>query len=183
MRRAALLLAVGTLAGCGGGGGAPEPAADVSPPAATAPAPTPRTPGPGASGGKPATAAETRVIRRWAALVAKGDPAGAAALFSVPALLQIVPGGPTLTARDRSVLRGFNASLPCAAKLVRATRRGPYADALFTLGPRPGQPPTSCRGTARTAFRIRAGRIHEWRRLPDTGSPPVTPPAGDDSAV
>ena len=81
--------------------------------------------------------------------------------------------------RDRSTTRGFNGSLPCTATLLRATRRGPYADATFRLAARPGVEPSSCNADASTAFRIRSGRITEWRRLPDP--PPRGPrlPSGD----
>lgn len=82
-----------------------------------------------------------------------------------------------------------NAALPCGATLASADQRGPYVNALFRLGGRPGLG-GDCRGqrgTARVNFIIQAGRIVHWLRAPDEpgdhatgpGSPPAAnPPSG-----
>lgn len=181
MRRILPLLAIAALAGCGGGGDGGRAGTAATP--VPDPAPSTTTPRAPAARVKPASAADTRVIRAWAGAVARGDIAGATRLFALPSLLQIDPGGATLVARNRAILRGFNATLPCGARLVQATRRGPYADATFRLVNRAGSRCDSPGATARTAFRIRDGRITEWRRLPDTGAPPSAPAASGSDAV
>jgi hypothetical protein len=157
-----LLAVVGgaLLAGCGGGAGTTPTSA---PRTATAPAPAtaaaPRVPS-----GPPSAA---RVIRRWADTLRRGDEAGAAALFALPAIIQVDPAQPAVRVTRRREVLAFNHALPCGAIVLHTERRGAYVEALFRLVARPGVTCDGPGGTARTAFRIRDGRITEWRRRLD----------------
>jgi hypothetical protein len=58
----------------------------------------------------------------------------------------------------------FNSGLPCKADLTDVEDEGETSLAAFRLRRGPGGP---CEGAARVRFRIRDGRIHEWRQLPE----------------
>ena len=120
--------------------------------------------------------AATRVIRRWSDALRHGDVAKASALWSVPAKIQNAT--PVLTLASAADVRSFNSSLTCGSLLVAARgAAGGFTIATFGLTRRPG---ASCGdGTghnARTAIRVRSGRISEWYRLP--GDPDAPGPQG-----
>ncbi len=140
---AALLLAAATaFASCGGGGNSDK----------TASLP------PGHQG--------VAVIEGWVNSLTKGNVASAAGYFAVPS--EVENGGPPLTLRSRADAVAFNSSLPCGAKLVKATPVHDFIAATFRLTDRPGGGCGSGVGQlARTAFQIRGGKIEQWRRLPN----------------
>jgi len=145
MRRLALLylpLAL-TLLGCGGG---------------DAQAPTVSVPG-------NADPADVAVIEEWSRTLQEGDVDGAAELFALPSVAENGPA--VVEIEDRNDARLFNASLPCGARLVRATSEGDFTVATFRLTERPG--PGVCGagsgGEAKTAFVIEDDEIVEWRRV------------------
>lgn len=117
------------------------------------------------------------VVRRWAATLRRGDVAGAARLFGLPAV--VANGTRPVTLTTRGQLRIFNRSLPCGAVVldVRPAAHG-FVVATLRLTERPG--PGSCgSGTgrgARAAFRVQDGRIVYWLRVSD---PPPGPEAPD----
>jgi limonene-1,2-epoxide hydrolase len=177
------LLASGlAAAGCGGGAGA-----GPGPVTTPAPAPTPSTSPPATSPGPASPAAPPaaeRVIRRWASTLRHGDVAGATDQFALPAIVQIDPGRPAVRLTRRRDVRAFNRSLPCGATVIRTERHGAYAEVLFRLVQRPGAVCDGPGHTARAAFRVRDGRIVEWRRrLDQPGDDRVQPPppGGGDS--
>ncbi len=109
---------------------------------------------------------DVRVIDGWVTTLAKGDVEGAASYFAVPSVAE--NGTPPLRLATRAGVIAFNASLPCGARLIRARRAGRFTNATFRLTDRPGGSCGAGTGAiARTAFRIRDGKIVEWRRLPD----------------
>jgi hypothetical protein len=178
---AVVLVASAALAGCGGGSSPGRPTAPAASATATTAPATPRVP----SG--PPTAA--RVIRRWADTLRAGNEAGAAALFALPAIIQTDPAQPAVKVTSRDEVLAFNHALPCGAIVLRTERRGAYVETLFRLVQRPG---ATCDGpgqTARAAFRIRDGKITEWRRRlddPDDRSPRApapSSPANPDTSV
>lgn len=121
-----------------------------------------------------ADADAVRVIKDWVDELRAGDVQAAADRFQIPAIVQ--NGTPALRLTSRSEVIGFNESLPCGARLVRAETRGRFIVATFVLTERPG--PGQCGAgvgqTARTAFVIRDGRIAEWRRVADqSGAQPA----------
>ena len=168
-RALALVMTAGLgLAACGGGSGGQRTQTGGS--ALTPATSTPTTSGPTtttvpSSKRHPAASpADTKVVRTWAQTLAKGDVPGASRLFTLPATVQLEPGGPLATLTTRTQVEAFNTVFPCTAKLVRAEQVGPYVDALFTLHGGSCDAPGA---TARTAFEIRDGRIARWLRLPD----------------
>lgn len=142
----------------------------------------------GGSGGEDASTvpggadpADVRVIDRWAKLLDEGDVDGAARLFAIPSVAE---NGLVLHIDSFVEARLFNAALPCGASLIEAVPRGGITVATFELDERPG--PGACGdgvgAEARTAFRIEAGRIVEWRRLPAAGGGSGVEPAPSSSA-
>jgi limonene-1,2-epoxide hydrolase len=115
--------------------------------------------------------ADVAVIESWVDTLRRGDVAKAAAYFAIPSVVQ--NGGPPLRIGDRHSALLFNESLPCGARLVRAVRHYSFTIASFRLTERPG--PGRCgTGTgelAAVAFRLRDGKIVEWRRVATGGAP------------
>jgi hypothetical protein len=156
---AGLALAV---AACGGGD---APRTDLKTPPTDTRAATP-TPTPTGA----VSPAAARVIRAWADTLRRGDVAAAARYFALPS--QVSNGTPPLRIRTRAQAREFNRTLPCGAKVIKlAPALHGFVVATFRLTERPGA--GSCgSGTARTALRIRKGRITDWLRVPDEQSAP-----------
>ena len=73
--------------------------------------------------------------------------------------------------------RFFNRTLPCGAKLIgtEPAAHG-FLIATFRLTERPGRGEcgSGTGETARTAFRVRGGRITDWLRVGDVESAPET---------
>ncbi len=112
-----------------------------------------------------AAAGSARVIDEWSRTLRRGDIDGAAGYFAIPSVAE---NGPQLVRiANRGDARLFNASLPCGARLIRATEEGDFTVATFKLTERPG--PGTCGDgaghVAQTAFVIRDGKIKEWRRV------------------
>jgi hypothetical protein len=157
-----VLAALGAVAaGCGGGSGT-----------VTVVAHHPRTTTGAAPAGPAAphapSAADVAVVRRWADAVRLGDVPAAVRAFRVPAT--IANGGPPITVRSRDGIRVFNETLPCGAKVVDA-KPAPlgYFVVTFLLVDRRGS--RNCGAgvgqLARTAIRLRHGRITDWVRVQD----------------
>jgi hypothetical protein len=91
----------------------------------------------------------------------------AAGWFAVPSIVS--NGTPPIRLTSREDVRSFNRTLTCGAQITATERRGRYVIATFMLTERPGSGTcgSGVGATARTAFRIRRGRIAEWVRLPD----------------
>jgi hypothetical protein len=152
------------VAGCGGG--------KEKAPAGTATAPAVPAPvvAPGVSRGA------ANIVRRWADTLRRGDVEAATTFFAVPSF--VANGGPPAHLTTRAAILHFNRSLPCGARLVRADRaRRGFVIATFVLTERPG--PGTCGSgtgaTARTAFRVRNGRITDWLRVQDLPDAETTP--------
>jgi hypothetical protein len=149
------------LGACGGGGDDRDslttPGASEQPPKAT---PAERT--------SKVDPADVRVVRKWADTLRRGDIRGAARYFAIPSV--VANGTAPLRITTRAHARFFNRTLPCGAKLIDTE---PAADgffiATFRLTERPGKGECGAGTgeTARTAFRIRHGRITDWLRVED----------------
>jgi hypothetical protein len=165
------------VAGCGGGGGSSQATTPATtsqpqrpPPAARDPLALP--PGVPRSADGPADVAATRTIRRWTDLLRAGEVDRAAALWASPAKVQ--NGTPVITLRTPDDGLLFNDSLSCGAVLAATGGAGGYTIATFRLTERPGGQCGSGVGQrARTAIRVRDGRIVAWYRLPETQPAPV----------
>jgi hypothetical protein len=162
---AVLALALGVGA-CGGGGG-DTPRAGTPTPTATAT--------PGAVAPAEPDPDDVAVVRAWADTLRDGRVRAAARYFALPSV--VANGTAPLKLENRAAAELFNRTLPCGAKLIdtEPAARG-FFIATFRLTERPGR--GSCGsgtgGTARTAFRVRAGRITEWLRVQDIPDAPET---------
>ncbi len=179
---ASLALCATLLTGCGGSSD------DDQARTATAPsklAPEPRNPlelpkGIPLTAAGPADAADAKVVRAWSDALRAGDVAAATALWAVPSKVQ--NGTPVLRLASRAHVRFFNASLPCGS-VVTATGGAPrdFTIATFRLTERKGGACDAAAGaTARSAIRVRDGKIVEWYRLPDDPDGPEAPGAQPD---
>jgi hypothetical protein len=75
------------------------------------------------------------VVRAWSAALNRNDNAAAALLFAPNA--RIVQGPLDVRLTSPQLALAFNASLPCAGRIVRITVKGDAAVATFVLGHRP----------------------------------------------
>ncbi len=128
----------------------------------------------------PADPAHTKVIRAWSDALRAGDVAAASAVWAVPSKVQ--NGTPVLKLPDRAAVRLFNGSLPCGSIVIAAggaTNGFTIAEVHLTQrkGARCDAEPGA---TARTAIRVRGGRIVEWYRLPDDPDAPGLQPLPQD---
>jgi hypothetical protein len=116
------------------------------------------------------------VIRGWAQALTAGELDKAASYFALPAIIQNAT--PPIRITRRAQAREFNELLPCGARLLSTARHGAYTYATFRLTNRVGGAcGAGVGGVAATAFRIRDGKIAEWRRLPNPGQPSPGNPA------
>jgi hypothetical protein len=150
--RYALLLLV-LVAGCGGGKGTATTSVTQATPPPPRPAPTPQPHG------------AVAVIKTWSNRLRRGDVNGASDLFAVPATVQ--NGTPPIVLDSRELVRAFNSTLPCGAKLISTKLDGRRIIATFELTDRAyGGCGSGVGGRASTRFLIRGGRIVEWKRVP-----------------
>ena len=177
------LLSTLLLAACGGGddngGGGqaatPQPAAPLSPtPQGPRDLPA-RIP---LEGTRPGDPAAIKVIRLWSEALRRSDVKAASALWAVPSKVQ--NGTPVIPLASASDVRAFNGSLSCGSQLVSAlgAKGSAFIVAEFKLTKRPGADCGTGTGQrARTAIRVKDGKIAEWYRLPDDPDAPDTPDA------
>jgi hypothetical protein len=134
----------------------------------------------------PASAASTRVIRRWLAALDRGDILRAAHFFALPSKFQNA-GTPVLHIDNEDERIAVNLSLTCGAKAQKTEGAGAYTIVQFRLTERKG-PGAGCGpGTgavARGAILVVGKLIREWYRLPDDESqdPNVIPAPSGPSA-
>ena len=180
----AVALCVLLLAACGGDGGPEQrdPPA-TSGPQAAAPQPQPRSRGPLAiPPGVPLRESDVgdraaiKVIRLWSDALRRSDVDRASSFWAVPSKVQ--NGTPVLTLATAADVRVFNGSLSCGSMLTSALgARNGFTIAVFKLTRRPGADCGTGTGAhARTAIRVRNGKIAEWYRLPDDSNAPLPAP-------
>ncbi len=123
--------------------------------------------------------AGARVVRAWAAAMRAGDVDAANELWHAPAKVQ--NGTPVLTLSNPAEIAVFNGSLPCGSVVTAAGGApGGFVIATVRLTRRNGADCGSGTGnSARTAIRVRDGRIVEWYRLPDDPDAPGLLPQPD----
>ncbi len=118
-----------------------------------------------------ADAGDVAVIQAWVSALDRNDIERAAGYFAVPSVAQ---NGLLFHLRTPAQVRAFNRSLPCGARVVRATTAGRTTTATFRLleRPGPGVCGTGTGGKAMTSFVITDGKIVQWRRVgPGSGAP------------
>ncbi|HEY2541508.1 MAG TPA: nuclear transport factor 2 family protein [Gaiellaceae bacterium] len=115
------------------------------------------------------------IVRAWSAALNRDDNAAAAKLFAPNA--RIVQGPLDVRLTSPKLALAFNASLPCAGRIVGITVRGDTAVATFVLGHRPKHTCNAARGEkAAAAFVVRNGRIVLWEQVAvpkKLGAPPA----------
>jgi hypothetical protein len=114
------------------------------------------------------------IVRAWSAALNRNDNAAAAVLFAPNA--RIIQGPLDVRLTSPLVALQFNASLPCAGRIVRITVKGNRATATFVLGRRPKHTCTAKHGEQAAAlFVVRNGKIVLWEEVPvpQTGGPPA----------
>jgi limonene-1,2-epoxide hydrolase len=115
------------------------------------------------------------IVRAWSAALNRNDNAAAAKLFAPNARILQGPLDARLTSPQLAL--AFNASLPCAGRIVRITVKGTRATATFVLGHRPKHKCTAAPGEkAAAVFDVRDGKIVLWEEVPvpaKSGAPPA----------
>ena len=105
------------------------------------------------------------IVRAWSAALNRNDNAAAAKLFAPNARILQGPLDVRLTSPQLAL--AFNASLPCAGRIVRITVKGTRATATFVLGHRPRHTCTAAPGEkAAAVFDVRNGKIVLWEQVP-----------------
>jgi limonene-1,2-epoxide hydrolase len=116
------------------------------------------------SGAASAAATPAQVVRAWSKALNANHNDAAARLFARNAL--VIQGGLELLLKTHTLAREFNASLPCAGRIVRIQVHGNRAVATFVLGKRPKH---TCDGPGQKAaalFVVRRGKIVLWEQVP-----------------
>ena len=127
--------------------------------------------------------AQTKVIRAWSDALRAGDIAAASDLWAVPSKVQ--NGTPVLKLSSRADVLIFNGALPCGSVVTSTGAAGDgYTIAKLRLTQRKGARCDAEPGaTARTAIRVRDGKIVEWYRLPDDPDAPRSQPDDPDAQI
>ena len=112
---------------------------------------------------------DIKVVRAWSAALNAGDDAKAASYFALNA--RVIQGQLDAVLRTRRSAVVFNASLPCAGRIVATRVRNHLVTATFVLGQRPGHHCDGAGLKAYAALRIANGKITLWHQLP--GPPAV----------
>lgn len=134
---------------------------------------------PAVQSGPGVQAADERVIYDWSELLSDNKVDDASGKWDVPA--KVANGTPPEMLDSPELVREFNATLPCGAKLVRTARKGRHIVATFRLLQREGGDCGSGAGNeAYTAFLIKDGKIVEWLRIlrPEDALPEPDRPSG-----
>ena len=131
-----------------------------------------------AAGSEAATAARgsaspAAVARAWSKALNANDNAAAARLFALNA--RVVQPGIDGRLTTRAIAVAFNASLPCAGRVVAVTVHGDRAIATFVLGERPKHHCDAPGIKAAALFVVHNGKITLWQQVPvpkpDAGKP------------
>ncbi|MEO8290044.1 MAG: hypothetical protein ABI649_03505 [Gaiellaceae bacterium] len=125
-----------------------------------------------ACGGK-GEASPAEVVRAWSAALNSDDNEAAANLFAKGARIEQGEVGIRVSSHD--IALAWNASLPCAGKIVALATEGETATATFVLSDRKMSRCDAPGGEATAQFRVVEGKIVLWRQT--GGSEP--PPAAD----
>ena len=104
------------------------------------------------------------IVRAWSRALNADDNLAAAQFFARNAQVIQPPLATRLTSAQLAL--EFNASLPCAGKVVRLTVKGKRVTAVFVLGHRPKH---TCDGPGQKAaavFVVENGLITLWEQIP-----------------
>lgn len=109
------------------------------------------------------------VVRAWSKALNSNNNAAAAKLFAPNA--RVIQPGVDVPLTSRALAVAFNASLPCAGKIVRITVKGSRATATFVLGERPKHRCDAPGAKAAAIFTVRRGKIVRWEQIPVPTAP------------
>ena len=112
---------------------------------------------------------DVQVVRAWSTALNAGDDAKAASYFAPNA--RVIQGQLDAVLRTQRSAVVFNASLPCAGRIVATGVSNHLVTATFVLGQRPGHHCDGAGLKAYAALRIANGKITLWHQLP--GPPAV----------
>ena len=108
---------------------------------------------------------DAEVIRGWSKAVNDADYKRAGSFFAAGAVVEQQPL--ELRLPDQAAAARFSSGLPCRADVTDVEDEGRSSLAVFSL--RKGRSGACAEGgRARVRFVIRAGKIAEWRQLPET---------------
>ena len=114
------------------------------------------------------------IVRAWSAALNRNDNAAAALLFAPNA--RIVQGPLDVRLTSPQLALAFNASLPCAGRIIRITVKGNAAVATFVLGHRPQHKCNAAPGEkAAAVFVVRDGKIVLWEQVAVPKAPGAPP--------
>ena len=103
------------------------------------------------------------VVHAWSARLNKGDNAGAARLFALPALVIQAPYAFRLVSRAQ--VAQWHAALPCSGRIVSIAVKGRFATAVFRLGDRRTSKCDAPGSLAAARFEIVRGKIVLWQQV------------------
>jgi limonene-1,2-epoxide hydrolase len=119
------------------------------------------------SAGSASAATPAQIVRAWSKALNANDNEHAARLFARNA--RVVQPGLDVRLPTHAIAVEFNASLPCAGRIVAITVKGSRATATFVLGQRPKHRCDAPGVKAAALFVIRAGKIIRWQQVPVPG--------------
>lgn len=103
------------------------------------------------------------VVRSWSARLNRGDNAGVARLFALPATLVQGTSAYRLVSRRQVAL--WHASLLCSGRVESITIRGRYATAVFRLADRGSRACDAPGLLVAARFEIVGGKIVSWKQV------------------
>jgi limonene-1,2-epoxide hydrolase len=117
-----------------------------------------------ATGTAQAAAKPAAVVRAWSHALNANDNEHAARLFAHNA--RVVQPGVDVRLNTHALAVAFNASLPCAGRVVAVSVNGNRATATFVLAERPKHRCDAPGVKAAALFVVRRGKIVLWQQVP-----------------
>lgn len=116
-----------------------------------------------AAGTTQAAATPAQLVRAWSKALNANRNVAAANLFAHNA--RVIQPGVDVQLSSHALAVAFNASLPCAGRIVAITVKGNRATATFVLGERPKHRCDAPGAKAAAAFTVRNGKIIRWQQV------------------
>lgn len=123
-----------------------------------------------AAGTAQAAATPAEVVHAWSKALNANHNVAAADLFAHNA--RVLQPGVDVRLNSHALAVAFNASLPCAGRIIAVAVKGDRATATFVLGERPKHRCDAPGAKAAAVFTVRNGKIVQWQQIP------VPPPSG-----
>jgi limonene-1,2-epoxide hydrolase len=116
-----------------------------------------------AAGTAQAAATPAQVVHAWSMALNANRNVAAANLFAHNA--RVIQPGVDVRLNSHALAVAFNASLPCAGRIVAITVNGNQATATFVLGERPKHRCDAPGAKAAAVFTVRSGKIIRWQQV------------------